>query len=717
MNTPYTILIADDDPTALLLMQASLEQSGFRVLAAENGKQALECFRTHRCDLVMLDVEMPDMSGYEICAWIRMQQGEEFPIIMVTSMEDAGSVERAFEVGATDFIGKPINWTLLPHRVRYVRRSSQSAIELTSANLRHKAILRAIPDLLLESDINGAILDFHSPQFDVNAVVGMETLIGSNVSVLLSDDAASVCLAALAEADRCGIAKGYQFEYVTPAGPIWFELSVSRRETESGEASRFIALARDITDRKLAEQRISELAYFDGLTKLPNRRSFMDRLTSEISRADAGNESLAVLFLDLDGFKSINDSMGHDCGDQVLQLASQRLRDGLRAQDMIARTSELPVLEVELARLGGDEFTALIRDLKNAEDALVVAQRIRELLATPFEIRGLQINITSSIGIALFPDDGMTATDLLKHADTAMYHAKSEGRNNCQFYSSLLTKRAQRHHDLLNSLWRALENDEFKLHYQPQMDLESGSITSVEALIRWNHPEFGMIAPSEFIPVVENNGLIVPIGEWVLRTACTDAAGWSMNGHPLRVAVNISPGQFKDPGLPEMIRSVLKDTGLAPHLLELEVTEGTLMEIGGQTRRRLQAIKELGVQIALDDFGTGYSSLSYLKNMPIDSLKIDRSFISGLPHDLDNLAIVSAILSLADHFGLSVTAEGVETDAQIRMLRKLTCDVVQGYLLSHPVPADELGMVCEQLKSFALPDESHVVPLRASRSS
>jgi diguanylate cyclase (GGDEF)-like protein len=704
MNSAYTILVADDDQTALLLMQASLEQAGFRVIVAENGKQALEHFRTQCCDMVMLDVEMPDMNGYEICAWIRLQKGDEFPIIMVTSMEDADSVERAFKAGATDFIGKPINWTLLPHRVKYVRRSSQAAIDLTSANLRNKAILRAIPDLLLESDIEGSITDFHSPHFDSNPVVGMETLIGSNVSVLLSDEAASICLAALAEADRSGVAKGYQFEYITPLAPLWFELSVSRKETEPGASSRFIVLARDITDRKLAEQRISELAYNDGLTKLPNRRSFMDRLTHEVTRADAVNERLAVLFLDLDGFKSINDTMGHECGDKVLQMSSERLRDGLRAHDMVARASLLPGVEVELARLGGDEFTALIPHLHRSEDAIAVAHRIRELIATPFEVEGRQITISTSIGIALFPDDGTTATDLLKHADTAMYHAKSEGRNNCQFYSALLTKRAQRHHDLLNSLWRALSNDEFVLHYQPQLDLDSGNITSVEALIRWNHPEHGMVGPSEFIPVAEDNGLISPIGEWVLRTACRDAAGWAMNGRPMKVAVNISPVQFRDPSFPETIRSILESSGLPSSLLVLEVTERTLMEVGPQTRNRLQAIKEMGVRISLDDFGTGHSSLSYLKSMPIDSLKIDRSFIAGLPHDRDNMAIVMAILSLADYFGLSVIAEGVETDMQIELLQNLNCNLVQGYLLSHPVPEDELATVCERLKFFSLPN-------------
>ncbi len=715
MNDLYTILIADDDPTALLLMQASLEQAGFGIIVAENGKQALECFRTHYCDMVMLDVEMPDMSGYEICTWIRMQQGKEFPIIMVTSMEDAVSVERAFQAGATDFIGKPINWTLLPHRVKYARRSSQSAIELTSANLRHKAILRAIPDLMLESDVTGSILDFHSPQFEVNSAAGMESLIGSNVSTLLSDAAAVVCLAALEEAERNGVAKGFQFEYVTPTGPIWFELSISRKETDPGESSRFIVLARDITDRKLAEQRILELAYYDGLTKLPNRRSFMDRLTGEITRAEVSNERLAILFLDLDGFKSVNDSMGHECGDQVLQLSSQRLRDGLRSQDMIVHASELPDVHVELARLGGDEFTALIPNLKCVEDALSVAQRIRELLAIPFEIQGRQITISTSIGISLFPDDGTTATDLLKHADTAMYHAKNEGRNNCQFYSTLLTRRAQRHHDLLNSLQRALSGDEFILHYQPQLDLASGNITSVEALIRWNHPEYGLVAPSEFIPVVEKNGLILPIGEWVLRTACTDASEWARNGRQLKVAVNISPVQFKDPNLLTMICSVLEDTGLPPELLELEVTESSLLEVGGQTLSRLQSIKALGIRVALDDFGTGYSSLSYLKSIPIDSLKIDRSFISGLPHDRDNMAIVAAILSMAEHFGLSVTAEGVETDAQMGLLQTLKCNLVQGYLLSHPVPVDELARVCEELRFYVLPSEPESLRRNASR--
>lgn len=715
MNNVYTILVADDDPTAQLLMQASLEIAGFNVIVAENGKQTLEIFRRQHCDMVMLDVEMPDMSGYDLCELIRQQKGEEFPIIMVTSMEDAGSVEHAFEVGATDFIAKPINWTLLAHRVKYVRRSSQSATELISANQRHSAILAAIPDLLLEADDTGTILDMHSPQYEASPFFGVESLIGKNVESILPSEAAAHCLAAVNEAADKGYAKGFQFQYTMPSGPIWFELSVSRKEAKPGEASRFIVLARDITDRKQAEQRITELAYFDGLTMLPNRRSFMDRLSREISRASVGDGRLAILFLDLDGFKSVNDTMGHDCGDLVLRLSADRLRDGLRAHDVVARASENPAVEVELARLGGDEFTALISDLASAADALAIAQRIRELLALPFTIQGRQISITSSIGIALFPDDGTTATELLKHADTAMYHAKNEGRNNCQFYSSLLTRRVHRQLELSSSVPRALTNNEFKLHYQPQMNLRSGSITSVEALIRWNHPEHGMIEPGEFLPVVESNGLILPIGEWVLRTACTDAAAWARDGRPLKVAVNISTAQFMDPGLHTTIQSLLQETGLSPELLELEITERTLMDGGQLTRSKLQALKDLGIQLALDDFGTGYSSFSHLKSMPIDSLKIDGAIIAGLSHDRDNLVVVSAILSLANHFGLRVTAEGVETDEQIGILQQLDCDLVQGYLLSHPVPVTELAMVCERLRFFVLEKESTSLAVGAAR--
>lgn len=445
---------------------------------------------------------------------------------------------------------------------------------------------------------------------------------------------------------------------------------------------------RDIA-RKEAENKTFKLAYFDSLTGLPNRQSFLERLGQEVRIAEREGTRLAILFMDLDGFKGINDSMGHNTGDLILQWAADRLQQGIRPYDVVVRTN-IDESEVELARLGGDEFTALIPRIVKPEDALLVAHRIRELMRRPFMLDGREVVLTASIGIAVYPDDGEDASSLLKHADTAMYHAKDNGRDNCQFYSASLTQRVQHRLNLESNLRHALVRNEFSLVYQPQFDLALGRIQSVEALIRWNHPEQGVISPMDFVPMAEENGLIVPIGEWVLRTACTDAARWQQEGHGLRVAVNLSPMQFKDSELVRTVLEILGETGLAPQLLELEITEGAVMEDSGTTLATLEALSLQGIQIALDDFGTGYSSMSYLKRMPLNNLKVDQSFVKGLPHDRDNYAIVRAILSMAQHLGFSVTAEGVETLEQAEALRKMACNTLQGYYFSRPVPAVDL---------------------------
>jgi diguanylate cyclase (GGDEF)-like protein len=445
---------------------------------------------------------------------------------------------------------------------------------------------------------------------------------------------------------------------------------------------------RDIA-RKEAENKTLRLAYFDSLTGLPNRQSFLERLGREVRIAEREKTRLAILFMDLDGFKGVNDSMGHNSGDLILQWAADRLQQGIRPYDMLVRAS-IDESEVELARLGGDEFTALIPRIAKPEDALLVAHRIRELMRRPFVLDGREVVLTASIGIAVYPDDGEDASSLLKHADTAMYHAKDKGRDNCQFYSASLTERVQHRLNLESNLRHALARNEFSLVYQPQFDLIRGSIQSVEALIRWNHPEQGVIPPLDFIPLAEENGLIVPIGEWVLRTACTDAASWRYEGHALRVAVNLSPMQFKDPELVRTVLGILGQTGLPPELLELEITEGAVMEDSGATLATLEALSLQRVQIALDDFGTGYSSMSYLKRMPLNNLKVDQSFVKGLPHDRDNRAIVRAILSMARNLGFSVTAEGVETLEQADALKQMACDTLQGYYFSRPVPAADI---------------------------
>jgi PAS domain S-box-containing protein len=699
-DRPAVILVVDDDPNARLLMGAALRKAGFEVRSADGGAQALLQFRASPSDLVMLDVDMPDIDGYQVCAALRAEAGALLPIVMVTGMDDVASVEAAYLHGATDFVAKPVNWALIGHRVRYLLRGQQTLLDLQAAEARNAAILNAIPDLLFELDIDGRYLDFRAPRTELLAAPS-DTLIGRTVSEVLPADAAAVCLAALHEAREQGTSSGRQFELPIGGRSLWFELSVSLKSAQPGRTPSFIVLSRDITERKEAEARIARLAFFDSLTGLANRRSFIGRVDSEIRRAAQDGKGLAILFMDLDGFKNINDSLGHAAGDQILKLAAERLREGLRPSDLLSRpqpqhpddTSE----RADLARLGGDEFTALILDVERPEHAVAVASRIGQLMRRPFALDGRELTLTASIGIALYPDNGGDAATLLKHADTAMYQAKRSGRDNTQLYSPLLTHAIQQRLALDADLRLALDQQQFHLVYQPQVEAGSGRVLAMEALIRWRHPQRGIVAPLEFIALAEENGLIDPIGLWVLHTACAEAVRWSQAGTPVDVAVNLSPRQFAQAGLPQRVFEVLDRTGLPPQRLELEVTEGALMENTAATQAALTALRERGVRIALDDFGTGYSSLSYLTRMPISRLKVDRCFVADLLQGGESEAIVRAVLAMARSLGLRVTAEGVETRAQAMALKAMACDDLQGYHFSRPVPAAAVPALLRQL--------------------
>ena len=682
-NQNQRILVVDDDLTARLLMQAALEKSGFEVSLAENGEEGLRQFRTGPCDLVMLDVDMPGMNGYQACAALRQEAGEELPIIMVTGMDDAESVDQAFESGATDFLSKPINWGLVGHRVKYLLRAYGVLLDLNTASAHNSAILDAIPDTLLRLDAGGQVLDarlggqvrerLHLPKC------------GASLAQSFPADVAERILVSAARAVASGVAENMDITLGVPdGGERHFEVRLAGINSQET-----LCLMHDITERKQSEKSIYRLAYFDTLTGLPNRLSFFERLQREVHRA-RHHSRLAVLFMDLDGFKNVNDTLGHGVGDLLLQTVAERLRQGVRPADLVARR-DFDEVELDLARLGGDEFTVLIPELRHGDTAWAVAHRIQDLLRRPFAIGGREVVVTASIGIAVYPDDGEDAQTLVKHADTAMYHAKEQGRDNCQFYSSSLTEEAMRRLNLESNLRLALERGEFFLAYQPQLDLASGRIHSLEALIRWQHPQQGLISPMEFIPAAEENGLIVPIGDWVLRTACNDLARWRAAGRGLRVAVNLSAVQFRDPDLVSRIKAILAETEVAPKALELEVTEGALMEDSATTLATLNSLREVGMELSLDDFGTGYSSLSYLKRLPLTNLKVDQSFVRGLPADKESLAIVRAIVSLAKNLGFTVTAEGVETIEQARILQGLSCETLQGYYFSKPVRAADIA--------------------------
>jgi diguanylate cyclase (GGDEF)-like protein len=476
------------------------------------------------------------------------------------------------------------------------------------------------------------------------------------------------------------------------AGKAIADLPVNRNDEIGYLAKCFLSMASKLNlqvdqlqDKQL---HLDYLAHHDQLTNLPNRLLFLDRLVQAIHKAHRGQEQLAVVFIDLDRFKHINDSLGHFVGDQVLKIAASRLKEHVRENDTISR-------------LGGDEFTLIIEDIQDPSNVVHIAQKLISVFNEPFIIEGRTFYLSCSIGISTYPQNGIDANELLRNADAAMYKAKELGRNNFQFYTEDMTENALQHVLMETSLRRALELDELVLHFQPQIALKTSEIVGMEALIRWRHPEYGLLMPKDFIPLAEETGLIVDIGEWVLRAACQQIKRWHDKGlNPGPVAVNVSSKQLQKNGFISTITRILRDTSCKPQCLELELTEGTIMHDSAQCITILKEIKKLGIGIAIDDFGTGYSSLSYLKQLPISKLKIDRSFVQDIPQSADDVAIAQAIISLARCMNLTVIAEGVETIEQLCFFKNEDCDGAQGYFFAQPLPVDA---ITELFSSPALP--------------
>ncbi|MCE3606583.1 EAL domain-containing protein [Massilia sp. P8910] len=688
------VLVADDDPVMRLLMLEMLGQVGLDAIEAEDGLQAVALYQSMAPDLILLDVDMPNMDGFSACREIRrIETGAPVPIIMVTGGDDIEAVTNAYEAGATDFVSKPINWPILGHRVLYVLRASDAIVRLRIADAHNRAVLAAIPDTFFRLGKDGVYLDYEQGH-DASTAMPAELCVGKHITEVLPRDIAERLL----EQMHCVLdtqhVRSVEYELVSFGLVQHFEA----RLVATGP-NEVLGLVRDISERRRTEEQIRRLAYCDSLTGIPNRQAFLETLERELHRSKVGKKKFAVLFMDLDAFKRINDTLGHNVGDHLLKIVSERLRETIRPSDLVSRGDQ----SHNLARLGGDEFTILIPDLERVENALNVAHRVKEAMRRPFLIEGHEIFVTASIGISLFPEDGDDCDSLLKFADTAMYHAKNCGKNNAKLYSSSLTMQIMSHVKLEVGLRKALRNEELYLLYQPQIDVRSSEIVGVEALVRWRHPERGIISPTEFIPLAEETGLIVPIGEWVLRTACNQAKAWhKATGRSIRMAVNLSAKQFKDENLTQIVLSALHDSGLDPKMLELELTEGTLMDDAKATMATLEQLRGIGVYLSIDDFGTGYSSMNYLKRFDVRALKIDKSFICGLPQDSENAAITRAIIAMAHGLKMVVVAEGVETDEQLVLLEEYGCDLVQGFYLGHPSPHESITLMLNKASAMAL---------------
>jgi predicted signal transduction protein with EAL and GGDEF domain/FixJ family two-component response regulator len=694
---PVRILVADDDATLREIARAMLEQCGFTVQAVGSGDAAVAACALSLPDVALLDVEMPEGNGYQACANIRMLPGgASLPIVMVTGLDDPTSIELAYEAGATDFVVKPLNWPLLAHRIRYVLRGARTIEALRVSEQKNAALLKAIPDGLLLVNGNGVIDHCFNP------VAGLHN--GPNAQNILdlipqaTQGRAMQCLVATLRGEPAEFEFSLEYE-----GRATRHLECRYLPNASGQV---LAIVRDITERKETQAHIQRLAYFDALTGLPNREWIGDYLSRALAEAQTHNGSVALLYVDLDQFKRINDTLGHDTGDALLRQVAERLRGALAHLGGEDLTPPLGVgassrsVRGQLARVGGDEFIVVLSGQPGATLAEQAAERILAALAMPFLQGSYELVVTPSIGIALFPEHGADAQTLLKNADGAMYEAKSSGRNQFRFYNDTLNVRALKRLSLEMELRRAMEDQRLEVYYQPKYATGGLDVTGGEALLRWFHPERGQIPTADFVAVAEETGLIADIGRWTLQQVCRDLGSWRAQGLDVpSIAVNVSGREFMRPDILFRISETVEQARLPPALFELELTEGVLMRDAEAGRRSLLALREFGFALAMDDFGTGYCSLNYLKRFPLDTLKIDRSFVADLGNDSGDAAIVRAIIALGHDLNLKIVAEGVATLDQLRFLRAEGCDTVQGYLMSPAVPPRAFAALLRNARS------------------
>lgn len=703
-----TILLVDDNPVNLGVAVDHLEQHGFEIAVALGGEEALERASFLQPDLILLDVMMPGIDGFETC-W-RLKQNSDtqaIPVIFMTALADVADKVQAFGAGGVDYVSKPFQVEELLARVnthlalRCAQRQlatrnealqaeidARRAVEqaLVASESRYRRLFETANDGILLLDCRSRAITDANPAMARMLGRLPDELIGRRLLDVPGFEKIGVSPTAVEDLRKARFMH-YGDWALQPASGVPLDVEVIGSFYQDVNSDIVQLNFRDIRERKEAEARIRYLAHHDALTGLPNRTMLADRLGVAIAHARRDAEMVGVLMLDLDHFKTINDSLGHHVGDELLEAVASRLRGCLRESDTAAR-------------LGGDEFVIALSSLAEAGDAERVAEKVLAAIAEPFLIDGRSLHVGTSIGISFFPGDGEDAGALLQAADTAMYAAKENGRAGYKIFSKELSSAAQRWHTLSNDVHGALARGEFALHYQPQIAIEDGVLTGVEALLRWHHPTEGLVSPALFIPLLEERGLIVDVGRWVLETACRQCAVWHAEGRPpLRIAVNLSAQQFYRGDIVATVSEALRVAGLAPRWLELELTESLTLDETDTTLRIMQDLKALGVTLSLDDFGTGWSSLSYLRRFPLDRIKIDRSFVRDLTTHSSTAAIVHSILSLARNLGLDCVAEGVETREQLSHLQRELCSEFQGFLFSEAVPAEDLSKLLRLLRS------------------
>lgn len=694
------ILLVEDNPVERLLVSRILLNAGFRVVAVECGEEALLAMMQHVPALVLLDALLPDIDGFEVCERLRAHpKSRHTPIIMLTGLDDGSSIDHSYEVGATDFITKPINHSLLVHRIRYVLRARQTMDALRQsreslANAQRVAGLGHWEVDLETGQVRASeqlwqLFETHPPDTSDQFAAILEVCHPEDrerIASIVQRSIREVCEA------------HFDHRVILPDGEERV-MEVHLWVFGGDERDHLLGITMDVSERKESEREILRLAYFDRLTSLPNR-SFLERyIEQSIPRAHLSGATVALLAIDLDLFSRVNNAMGHSAGDAVLRQVGNRLSRLLSAPSPQSLLADLSVT-TELgrtdqgdlvARLTADTFVVVLNQVdRNDTRVARLTAELRQLFQQAFIFRGQELFVTASIGVAHSDSGSCAAEMLLQRADLALHEAKAQGRDAVREYHSGLVAQVSSQLAMQSHLRKALERGEFVLHYQPRIHLADGSVAGFEALIRWHHPLRGLVSPGEFISVAEETGQIVDIGRWALQSACLQQRRWLDAGMEVgRMAVNVSARQFRDPGLVEMVRRVLEQTGLPAQALELEITEGVLMS-DPRASTVVEALRNEGVAVALDDFGTGFCSLSYLIRFPIDVLKVDRCFVQDITRGSQQAAIVAAVTSLSHQLRLHVVAEGVETEAELAMVRELGCEQVQGYLFCRPLPVDEL---------------------------
>jgi diguanylate cyclase (GGDEF)-like protein/PAS domain S-box-containing protein len=684
-----SLLMVEDNPGDARLLREMLNEAGAHeteVTQAESMEGAEKELRGRAFDLLLLDLGLPDAQGLEGVRRARAV-APRIPLVVLTGLDDESLAAQALQEGAQDYLIKgQIETRGLLRALRYAIERNAMEETLFVVKERAQVTLNCIGDGVVCTDLAGDITFLNlvaekmtgwawkealgRPMAEVFRILDaatrettpnpMEAAVGQNRTVHLPVN--------------CILIRRDGFE--TP-----IEDSVAPIHDREGKATGAVIVFRDVSAARAMAEQMTHSAQHDFLTGLPNRMLLNDRVNQAISSAPRHSKKIAVLFLDLDGFKHINDSLGHPIGDKLLQSVAKRLVSCVRSSDTVSRQ-------------GGDEFVVLLSEMEQQEDAAISAIRILRAVSEAHSIDQHDLHLTTSIGVSVYPDDGLDAETLVKNADTAMYQAKENGKQSYQFFKPNMNVRAVERQSIEESLRRALERKEFSLHYQPKIKLSTGEITGAEALVRWTHPTRGPVSPANFIPVAEDCGLILPIGHWVLREACKQARAWLDAGLPLgTVAVNISSMEFRDDRFLESVFATLSETGLDPKSLELELTESVLMKRAEAAASVLKTLREKGVQIAVDDFGTGYSSLSYLRKFPIDALKIDQSFVRQITSAPDDTTIVTAVIGMGRSLKLRIVAEGVETRGELEFLRAHQCEEAQGYHFSRPVPPRQFAML------------------------